>query len=288
MPAKWFICPDEQRIEIDKCLEFGGCRLKNRCAPIAYLRAASFDRKWKGISPSSAGSDARLLWLKATKPYAVKPASRAFSLLGTAVHGKLALHDYNILAEETLSDEQMQGTADLLERDEYNEGYILTDYKTFGSYKVARCLGIKQVTVQIQDENGEPVRFKSGQRKGEIKTKKEIEIKPEYVDMDAEIMQLNRYRIFFENNGFPVSKMQLFCIVRDGGTRQAKSNMINENIYTIPIPRLDDKKILNFYDELDRKVKAAFEQNDAPRCSTELSWDGRRCKSFCEVSEYCF
>ncbi|MCW7076405.1 MAG: hypothetical protein OCU18_03825 [Candidatus Syntrophoarchaeum sp.] len=287
MPAKWFICPDQQRVEIEKCLAPGGCRLKNRCAPMAYLRAASFDREWKGISPSSAGSDARLIWLKAVKPYAVDPASRAFSLLGTAVHGKLSLHDYNVLAEETLSDEQMQGVADLLEKNEYGRGYILTDYKTFGSYKVMKCLGIKQVTVQIQDENGEPARFKSGQRKGKIKTKREMEIKPEHIDMKAEILQLNRYRIFFEKNGFPVSRMQLFCIVRDGGTRQARSNMIDRNVYTVPVPRLDNKKVLSFYNELDRRVKAAFEQNDAPMCSDELSWNGRRCKSFCEVSEYC-
>ena len=287
MPAKWFMCPDKERIEIEKCLEFQGCRMSNRCAPLPYLRAASYDREWKGISPSSAGSDARLLWLKATKPYAVDPAQRAFALLGTAVHGKLSLHDYNILAEEKLSDEQMEGTADLLEKDEYGEGYILTDYKTFGSFKVAKCLGIKKQTIEITDSNGEPVRYKSGARKGEIKTRQEAEQRPEFVDMDSEILQLNRYRIFFENNGFPVTRMQLFVVVRDGGLRHAKGNMIENNIYTIPVPRKSDSKILSFYKDLDAKVKAAFKENDAPLCSEALTWNGRRCESFCEVSNYC-
>jgi len=268
-------------------MAFRGCRLGERCAPMPYLRAAAYDRTWRGISPSSAGSDARLLWLKATQPYTIKPASRAFALLGTAVHGKLALHDYNILAEESLSDEQMQGTADLLEKDEYNDGYILTDFKTFGSYKVGKCLGIASKTVRILDEHGNPVFFKSGKRKDQAKTRKEIEIKPENVDMKSEIMQLNRYRIFFENNGFPISRMQLFAIVRDGGLREARSRKIDQNIYTIPVPRVDDAKILSFYSELNEKVKVAFEEKYAPVCSKELSWDGRRCESFCEMAEYC-
>jgi hypothetical protein len=287
MPAKWFICPDKGKIEISTCLSWQGCRLKNRCAPIPYLRAASYDREWEGISPSSAGSDARLLWLKATKPYAVNPVDRAFALLGTAVHGKLALHDYNILAEEGLSDEQMSGTADLLEKDEYEDGYRLTDYKTFGSYQVMKCLGIETKTVTITDDNGIPLRFKSGKRKGEVKTRKEKEINKESMDVFNESMQLNRYRIFFESSGFKITNMQLFIIVRDGNTKAARSRMIDKNIYTIPIQRIHDEEIHSFYKELDRKVKAAFQQNYAPVCSKRLSWNGRRCEKFCEVAEYC-
>lgn len=287
MPAKTFFCKDGGKIEIDTCLSFRGCRMKERCAPLPYLNAASYDRVWNGISPSSAGSDARLIWLKATKNYAVDPASRAFALLGTAVHGKLALHEYNVLAEEKLSDEQMEGTADLLEKDENEDGYVITDYKTFGSYKIMKCLGIVSETVQIKDDNGELIRFKSGKNKGEVKTRKEIKIKPEYTDIKNEALQLNRYRLFFENNGFHITRMQLFAIVRDGGTMAARSRMITENIYIIPVPMLNDAEVLDYYSALDNKVKEAFKNNYAPKCNKELSWDGRRCNGFCEVADYC-
>ena len=286
MPAKWFICPDGEKIEISKCLSVKGCRLGNRCATIPYLRSVAFDREWKGISPSSAGSDARYLWLKATRGYVVDPNNRAFAILGTAVHHKLSLHSYNVLSEETLSDGQMTGIADLLEDDEYNDGYILTDYKTFGSFKVTMCLGIATKTVEICNDDGEPIRFKSGKRKGQIKTRKEIEISEDNIDMDAETMQLNRYRIFFEQKGFPISKMQLFIIVRDGGTASAFTKKINDNIYVVSVKRLDDKVVLDFYDDLDQKVKAAFETGYAPECSKKLKWNGNRCKK-CEVRGDC-
>ena len=286
MPAKWFRCSDGEKTEISKCLSVKGCRLGNRCATMPYLRAVAFDREWKGISPSSAGSDARYLWLKATRDYAVDPNNRAFAILGTAVHQKLSLHSYNVLSEETLSDGQMAGIADLLEEDEYDDGYILSDYKTFGSFKAAKCLGIATKTVEVCDDNGEPIRFKSGKREGQIKTRKEIEISKKNIDMDAEIMQLNRYRIFFEREGFPISKMQLFIIVRDGGTASAFTKQINNNIYMIPIKRLDDIIVFDFYDDLDQKVKTAFETGYAPECSKKLKWNGNRCKK-CEVRGDC-
>lgn len=287
MPAKFFECTDKEKIKITDCLKPRGCRLDNRCAPTPYLKAASFDREWRGVSPSSAASDARLLWLKAIKPYVINPASRAYALLGTAVHGKLSIYDYNVLAEETLSDEQMKGTADLLEKDENNEGFILTDYKTFGSYKVMKCLGIASKTVKVLDSEGNQVLFKSGRRKGVGKTRKEIEIKPENIDIENESLQLNRYRIFFEKNGFPISKIQLFVIVRDGNTMAARTRMVDKNTYIVPVPKMPDIEVLNFYNELDEKVKLAFKEGYAPKCSDKLCWDGRRCQGFCEVSDYC-
>jgi len=49
MPATHFRCPDGGTIEIDKCLEENGCRLKFRCATRSYLMMVSRQRPitWK-------------------------------------------------------------------------------------------------------------------------------------------------------------------------------------------------------------------------------------------------
>jgi hypothetical protein len=81
MPAKYFICPDGEQIEIEKCLSIGGCRMKERCATLPYLRLVGYDREWKGVTPSAAGNGARYLYLKATVDYAINPYDRVWAAL---------------------------------------------------------------------------------------------------------------------------------------------------------------------------------------------------------------
>jgi hypothetical protein len=264
--------------------------MKERCATLPYLKDIAFDRVYRGISPSSAGNGARYIYLKAITDYAVDPYSRTWAELGTAVHCKLSALKLagNVLVEERLSDDRMEGTADLLEIDEENPRYhILTDYKTFGSYKVAKCLGLIQEQEPARNTDGTPVILKSGKNKGRVKTFSVIRIRPEKAELTHETLQLNRYRIFYENSGFPVSKMRLQAIVRDGGTYMARNRGITENLYIIPIPRMNDVEVLYYYDQLQQAVDEAFATGYAPRCSAEESWEGRRCDGFCEVSEAC-
>lgn len=201
-----FICPDGEKINIDDCLKNGGCRYGQRCATRPFLRRICFDqREFTGkISPSAAGNGPRLIYLKGVKDYAVKPDSRAFAILGVTSHANLSIHSYtrDVLSEEKLSDDKMKGIADLLDEDEDRPGfYILDDYKTSGSYKVTKYLGLVWNDVPVLDENGDIIRYKSGKRKGEIKTIKKIEIDPAKVDILDVQLQLGRYRIFFENAG---------------------------------------------------------------------------------------
>ena len=95
-----------------------------------------------------------MLWLKASKDYAIDPQSRVFAILGTGTHDNLAQHKVveNVLAETSLNDSEMSGTADVLEEDEHEEGkYVLSDYKTWGSYKVALALGMVVVKTDIEN-----------------------------------------------------------------------------------------------------------------------------------------
>lgn len=290
MPAKWFQCLDNETVEIEKCLQPGGCRMEQRCATLSYLELVGFDREWQGVSPSSAGNGPRYLYLKASIDYTIDPQDRAWAALGTSVHGKISIHKYNrhVLAEESLSDEEMKGTADALEADEKKPGYyILTDLKVWGSYKVAKALGIIQTDKPVLDDNGNPVLLKSGKNKGKPKTTKESIVDPMKADLTSEILQLNRYRYFFNSYGFPISQMQIMAIPRDGNTYIAKSRGIDQNLYMIPVPFISDAEVLKFYRDLQSEIDQAFHTGWIRRCNSWESWEGRRCQGYCEVKEAC-
>jgi len=294
MAAKWFRCPDGETIEIIKCLAPNGCRMGQRCATVPFLQLIGFDRQWAGVSPSSAGNGPRALYLKATESYVIDPNDRVWAAFGTSTHNKLAIHHYtrNVLSEEKLSDKDMAGIADVLETDDQELGkYIITDYKTWGSYKVAKALGISvdKQEETVLDQDGKPVILKSGPNKGQPKTvqKSIISQSPAKVDLKAENLQINRYRIFFERYGFPVSRMQVQALCRDGGTYIAKNRGITRNLYMIPIQRLLNADVLSFYKVLADEVNEAFKHRHARLCNNWESWDRRRCEGFCEVVDAC-
>ena len=293
MPATTFTCPDGINHPISTCLSVRGCRMPQRCATRPFLQLAGSDRPWGGVTPSAAGNGPRMMYLKATVDYAVNPMDRVWAAFGTSTHERLALSDYtfNVLAEEKLSDGQITGIADLLEEDENDPGnYILFDHKTWGSYKVAKSLGI---TTKSHDdpiiENGVPVLLKSGKNKGKPKTKKRTEriIDPNSIDLRNEELQLNRYRILFNSYRFNITKIFIQVVSRDGGTHIAKSRGIDKNLYIIPIRILPDQYVLDFYARLQHECDLAFTHKYAPKCDAHQSWDGRRCEGYCEVFKEC-
>jgi hypothetical protein len=289
MPATRFICPNGGTVSFETCLAPNGCQSEHRCSTVPYLRHVSNQRPFTKVSPSSAGNGARMIYLKAIHEYAIAPYAMTWAVLGTAVHGLLAKHGItnNTLEEQFLQAANIKGTADLLEMDERSPGaFCLTDYKTFGSYKVAKCLGVEKVERFQWDEKGNLILLKSGKNKGKPKTKKVFTPtgKP---DLANEMLQLNQYRILFESSGFPVSRMQLQVIVRDGGLYIAKSRGVFENLYIIPIPRMKDSDVVCFYANLQKQVDEAFKIGWAPKCSDAESWGGRRCEGYCEIVEHC-
>ena len=165
---KWFICPDNERIEVADCLKEGGCRMGTRCATRSYLQLVRRERPWTG-KPSTTQliQGTMCAFLKITRDYATHPDSRAFMIHGTKGHGNLegADGEYSFL-EERFDGENtdITGIADVLEI-ELNYA-ILVDYKTSGSFKVAKALGF------YVDEEGTGEFYKSGKRKGEEKTRK--------------------------------------------------------------------------------------------------------------------
>ncbi len=293
-PLVHFYCPDAQRITVKQCLTPKGCRMSSRCCPLPFLRKIGYDRKYHGVSPSAAGNGPRLIWGKAAFDYCADPNDRVFAVLGTTIHGRMSDLGitHNVLSEEVLKDKDTKGIADLLEEDEFIPGhYILTDYKTSGSFAVAKWMGIniKKTDIPVLDEKGEKVYLRSGKNKGKVKTKQDKTI--EYINPEKELfgvsLQVNRYRIFYEQYGFPISKMRIFAIPRDGGTWIAIGRGIVLNKYFIDIPRMNDDEVLGFYKKLQAEVNQAFDEEYARLCAPWECWEGNRCANYCEIKEDC-
>lgn len=291
MPAKWFVCPDGEKIEISKCLSVRGCRLGARCATMPYLRMCANQRPWKAVTPSQAGTGPRVTYLKQVCDFAIDPDGMAWMSVGVGTHDKLSIHRLvrGFVAEEGFSDDLIRGIPDLLEPDEEEIGfYLLYDYKTWGSFKIMKALGIAEDTENPQvDKHGQPVTYKSGKKKGQTK----YQLKPGMAppDMYDTELQLNRYRIVVESNGFPISRMNVQAIVRDGNTYMASSRGVVRNTYLIPVKKLPNDEVLGFYKQLQDDCNYAFETGKPRICTKHETWDGRRCQSddYCPVRFYC-
>lgn len=258
-----FVCPDGQKIKFDDC--FKQCRMPVRCIVSETVRRALAYRKpsHDKFSVTELIQPLRIMYLRKTCDYYISPLDGMFALLGTRVHAGVALGEGgNALLETPLSDDEMTGRSDMYEQ--HGDKYILLDTKVWGSYRVARALGLPQKP-----------------RKG----KQPITQEP---DIHDETLQINRYRIFYERLGFRVDEMYLQVIVRDGGTYLAKERGVTGLFYNIPVPRMDDEACIGFFREREGKLRLALEEKTIPPvCGEKERWEDMRCKSYCDVWEYC-
>jgi hypothetical protein len=224
-------------------------------------------------------------FLKITQPYSISFQDRIFILLGINTHGKLedSAKKLNISAEVALSEDR--DIFDLLEQ--YEDGWCISDYKVWGSYKVAKALGIVKAG-KVPDPSGE--RYKSSGKwgkAGDIKMVDSFAMVGEKDLWEVE-MQLNRYRVMLEQKGLKIKKMQLQIMCRDYNTISADSRGIQQGIYMTEVQRLDDAVITSFFDNKQAKLAAALKAGkcDEP-CTLEERWNDIRCKSYCEVAYAC-
>ena len=283
MPLHNFICPDGGLITPQDCLKEGGCRCNSRCATRNYLTLASRERVWTGKPSTTQLIQGTLCaFLKLTKPYDITPDSRAFMINGTMAHARLETQDDELSkAEEVFSDENVSGIADIIEEEDGN--LTLWDYKTSGSYKVAKALGWHVIEIETTEI------YKSGKNKGQFKKIKELRQDPEFIDVRDWALQLNFYRILAEKKlGKKISRLRVQVIVRDGGTYIARGRGIVRNIYPIDIPIMPDAEILAYFEKKRTALLQALEQgfwNEI--CDKDENWDGVKCSRYCEVAQYC-
>lgn len=276
---KYFICPDNNKVEIKECLL--KCRMKKRCAPIPFLQMAANDRDFKGKpSVTQCLNGTREEFLKITQDYAIKPTDRAFMILGSKAHAKLEKHEHaKTTIEEELELENIYGTYDILQ--EENGEFTLIDTKTTGSYKLKKIL--------FHEVDSKTEVYKSGPRKGEPKKELVKNITPNPEEMYEWVMQINRYRQMIEKaKGISIKNMYIFAVVRDGNTKNSSMNGLDSCTYMLDVPRRNDE-IINRYFNKKRDELIYYVKNNylPPMCSDIECWKGNKCKNYCSVSRFC-
>ena len=282
-----FICPDGRQVCFEEC--FAGCVMGERCLTKSTLAHLSRVRPWTGTpSTTQLINGTRLEYLKIVADYYVAPPRMAFALLGTKVHLGLADADTDVsLLEEQLDENAVSGRPDNYELEPGAEGGTLTDYKTWGSYKVARALGI--VSEKVRDPTGAVYkRSGNGFKAGDPKTVTRFRRDPSTVDLREVELQLNHYRLMYEAAGFPVTTLQVEAIVRDGNTITATGRGVDREIYVIPVRILPNDEVHRFFDAKAKALKHAVETGTMPEpCAQDERWNGRRCAGYCDVWESC-
>jgi len=170
---------------------------------------------------------------------------------------------------------------------EMKQGFQITDYKLWGSYKVAKALGVVEVGKQPSPDGA---LYKSTGKWGKEGTPKMVplfEQHPEEADNWEAELQLNRYRVMLGDLGIKVHKLQVQVTVRDGGLFIAKDRGISRKIYKIPVKILPDDEVRGYFQVKDDCLKQALEHGWTEPCSMRECWDGVRCRDYCEVSELC-
>ncbi len=284
---EWFKCPDTQLINVTDCLN-KGCRMSDRCLTLPTLHEIATERKWAGIASTTQLLNGTMYtFLKLTQPYVVDPDKMMFALHGTKVHKLLdeSAKELNLISEVALTTDD-RDIFDLLEPD--NGGWILTDYKTWGSFRVAKCLGIIE-TGKKPDPTG--AIYKRGGAWGKAGSPKMItvfQIMPTQADNWDTELQLNRYRVMLEERGLKVNKMRIQIVVRDGGLAVARSRGVERNSYLAHVKKLDNQEVSTYFAGKIQALENALHNNKwTIPCDNRECWDGVRCRDYCEVAQYC-
>lgn len=270
MPMTHLVCPDGAHIAKRDCL--ARCRMSRRCLTLATLTAIVEDssHEWDGVPHVTSLMNGTMLeFLKIVEDYSINPRNLAYALLGTGHHAKM--EEYAGVGGEMklylgpISDPFIQGTTDDLRPDEDQPWYVLSDYKAYGSYRVAMVLGIEKGILQ------------------------KWHINPDKADLKELTLQLNMYRIMAEQQlGVEVGRLQVQITVRDGGIQAAMARGITEPMYLVDIPIVEDTIILDYFLSRRTKLLEALDRGSVDDiCSYEERWENRRCKSYCEVAALC-
>ena len=283
---EWFRCLDKEIIPYKECLT--KCRMQSRCETIPYLHLAAGEREWTGeASTTQLLNGTMYSFLKITQPYVIDPDDVAFMIHGTKSHAQLEEMAKSLgLASEISTTYDGRNVIDLIE---YEDGIItLTDYKTWGSYRVAKALGIVEIGKK-PDPSGAV--YKSSGKWGKAGSTKMVTVfqqMPQNADNWETELQLNNYRIKAEVIGIIPNKMQVHVIVRDGSLAVARSRGVERNTYLIPIKKLDNDMVKGYFRDKADNLNEALEAGKwSIPCDSRECWDGVRCRDYCEVAMYC-
>lgn len=316
---KWFISPTGEKVTIEDALNGA----LHEYYPMPYLVACADERPWTG-KPSTTQliNGTRMEYLKIITPYAIDPKDQAFRILGTRAHTKLEeLAPFENITELEMESDEITGICDLLERNP-DGTWRLTDYKTWGSFRVMLALGLEKKRRLAFNQYGDPILYQKSGKWGKAGTQKYedyYEPNPEFINNREAELQLNRYRVILEKYNYTISEMMIFYTVRDGGCWDARNRGIYDNVYFKSIEKYNDDYIYDYFSRKKVKLLSHLDQyriemnsqiigdiiigkeHDVdfeilkrrcpPECSEEEVWyrNGRpaRCLKYCPVSEMC-
>ena len=282
MPATKFICPNGQRIRIADCL--CSCPNSQRCMFLPTLRAVadSLNRNIAEPTVTELISGVRETYLKKTSAYAVDPASILYALHGQAIHSINEQQTQgSILSEERLKDDITSGQFDLFGKILDADEGVLGDLKITSSFKLMKALGIYKVKIYTGEV------YKSGLKQGQPKFKTELRFDGVRDLLDWSI-QLNYYRLLLERAGFKISRMYIQAICRDASLRIAAERGIDKPVYIIPINKISDHWLQNYFQHKAKILREAIKSKTLPPiCSFRERWGNRKCLSYCAARENC-
>lgn len=280
---KYFICPDGDRIEVEKCHK--ECRMEcGRCAPRNYLLAIAEEREWRGKpSVTQCIKGTRQAYLELTHDFALDPQDAFFRMAGTGFHSKLESQGDAETCEVRVEDEDCYGTLDLIEDD------TLWDHKMTGSYKGMLVLGLQKFDGPLMfDEAGQPVLYKRGPKKGQQK-REVIWKRSGTPDIKEWQLQTCKYRqMYVQQEQKPLIHIKIFMGIRDSGLEIAQNRGIDKSFYVVDIPLLPDDEVKKYFRTKKELLLLAMDTKTIPElCTPEECWNGRRCQGYCSVSEHC-
>ena len=281
MPVERFICPDGKEQFVSECLV--ECRMKSRCMFLPTLQViARAQERTTDFTVTELIGGTREAYLKRTMRYAIDPQKQMFSMQGNAVHHFMQqFSNVKILQEIRLQGDGYSGQFDMYGQLLGFERDTLGDIKVTSSYKISKALGYRQESVDTGTV------YQSGARKGQAR-KRKIWHEDGTRGVFDWALQLNAYRILLSLYGLSVNKMVIQAICRDGSLRVAQERNLDRAVYLIPIRKMSDlwvKKYLGM--KRDRLKEAMDNQAMPPVCRKRERWNDRKCKDFCEVSQFC-
>ena len=206
-----------------------------------------------GVTASKAGTGIRQLWLEDVTDWYARPSDLLSGLLGTIRHGSALVQRDLFLTEQRFHDEIGSAQIDSF----FIPLGLLSDLKTVGWYKLKMIL-----------QHG--------------------------IDAEAPgyLWQMNRQKYLLQaNTPHTVKRMILMVVPPDlkGRAVEEAATMGVKDLCQIDVPEMGESKTLDYYRRLrDGKLRARTEGN-APWCSKEETWSGKRCQNvrWCPVKDAC-
>lgn len=274
IPAKYFRCPDGEKIEIGECYE--KCRMAERCMVLPVLKAVGKTRAWYGKpSVTQLLKDTRQTYLEIVNDYAIDPQKSIASMIGTNSHSLMENNVPNgYLSEVRLEDDITSGQFDAYDM----KTKTLIDFKFFGAYRIAMALGKRMRWVNkgvyVRGVNKGKPKWEQVYQDGGVRDVLEIS------------KQLSYYKLLMKQHGLEVENIQVQMLVRGGLDKTAKSYGLDRMSYVVRLNGISERWIRIYMKAKYDRLMKALETNELPPVCKER-WNDLRCKDYCGVNEFC-